>query len=267
MPREHKAASLRANGIDAQSKGENRSAIAFFSQALEALPTSSTILLLRARAFIATDDATKGLDDATSSVRLDPSNPEGHFLCGKTLYILGQHKDALTAFLISLSITSASDQRTEILNAIVDTLAQLCKKSRKTLEEKTDEKGDGNRTWSYPNLTELVQLYKNLRSTLPSTPGPRNLLDTNIDGELIAEEFQCLLCLSLLFQPVTAVCGHTFCRVCLARALDHNNVCPHCRASLSEHISMQRQDTNTCLTSLLQKCCPNEWEERNALFR
>jgi len=35
-----------------------------------------------------------------------------------------------------------------------------------------------------------------------------------------------VLCLKLLHQPVTIACGHSFCRPCLVRALDHIKACP-----------------------------------------
>ena len=43
------------------------------------------------------------------------------------------------------------------------------------------------------------------------------------------DEFECILCLKMLYQPVTAPCGHTFCRDCFLRAGDHSNKCPMCR--------------------------------------
>ena len=71
------------------------------------------------------------------------------------------------------------------------------------------------------------------------------------------EEFTCPLCAKLLFEPVTTSCGapflhttvqnnqtltkkitdgicagHSFCRGCLLRALDHMNRCPVCRTIL-----------------------------------
>ncbi|GAB0490041.1 hypothetical protein MMPV_001271 [Pyropia vietnamensis] len=42
----------------------------------------------------------------------------------------------------------------------------------------------------------------------------------------------CVLCLKLLHQPVTTACGHSFCRPCLVRALDHVEACPLCRAPI-----------------------------------
>lgn len=43
-----------------------------------------------------------------------------------------------------------------------------------------------------------------------------------------------LFVVSLLFEPVTASCGHTFCRECLYRVLDHAPTCPVCRTLLVE---------------------------------
>lgn len=43
------------------------------------------------------------------------------------------------------------------------------------------------------------------------------------------------LCLHRLFyEPVTTPCGHTFCKNCLERCLDHTPHCPLCKESLKE---------------------------------
>lgn len=43
------------------------------------------------------------------------------------------------------------------------------------------------------------------------------------------DDAECILCMKLLFEPVTTPCGHTFCRLCFARAMDHSSRCPMCR--------------------------------------
>jgi len=43
----------------------------------------------------------------------------------------------------------------------------------------------------------------------------------------------CLL-YSVLLNPVTTWCGHTFCRDCICRSFDHSPNCPVCRTTLSE---------------------------------
>jgi hypothetical protein len=43
------------------------------------------------------------------------------------------------------------------------------------------------------------------------------------------DAFECSICSDLFLEPVTAPCGHSFCRRCLARCLDHKSECPLCR--------------------------------------
>ena len=43
------------------------------------------------------------------------------------------------------------------------------------------------------------------------------------------EDFECALCVRLLYEPATLVCGHSFCRRCLKQALRHKSSCPLCR--------------------------------------
>ncbi|KAG5848270.1 hypothetical protein ANANG_G00096690 [Anguilla anguilla] len=38
---------------------------------------------------------------------------------------------------------------------------------------------------------------------------------------LQASDFECSLCMRLFYEPVTTPCGHTFCKSCLERCLDH----------------------------------------------
>ena len=57
-------------------------------------------------------------------------------------------------------------------------------------------------------------------------------------SKLNVEEFDCILCRRLLFESVTTPCGHTFCRLCLDRALDHSAHCPLCKTSLEEVLTM-----------------------------
>ncbi|KAK7952631.1 PUA-like domain-containing protein [Apiospora aurea] len=45
-------------------------------------------------------------------------------------------------------------------------------------------------------------------------------------------EMDCQVCYALFLDPLTTACGHTFCRVCLHRVLDHSEHCPICRREL-----------------------------------
>ena len=51
--------------------------------------------------------------------------------------------------------------------------------------------------------------------------------------ETVRLELECHVCYSLMVDPITTTCGHTFCRQCVARVLDHASLCPTCRRPLS----------------------------------
>ncbi|KAF8466400.1 PUA-like domain-containing protein [Kalaharituber pfeilii] len=81
----------------------------------------------------------------------------------------------------------------------------------------------------------------------------------------VQPELQCLVCYSLYLDPVTTACGHTFCRKCLERVLDHSLTCPMCRKV--QHIStaiLQFQGSNQVLTDLLGSLYPDESAQRMA---
>ena len=51
---------------------------------------------------------------------------------------------------------------------------------------------------------------------------------------LSVDDMECSLCYRLFYRPVTTPCGHSFCRECLDRCLDHQTNCPMCKSSLAE---------------------------------
>lgn len=82
----------------------------------------------------------------------------------------------------------------------------------------------------------------------------------------IKPEMQCLVCYALYLDPVTTVCGHTFCRKCLERVLDHSQMCPVCRKI--QNISttfLQFQLSNQQLTGVLVGLFPDEVTQRMAM--
>lgn len=86
----------------------------------------------------------------------------------------------------------------------------------------------------------------------------------NLDGALLErlrdvthKELDCLVCYNLMLDPTTTSCGHTFCRRCLGRVMDHSSICPFCRRGLHVPASLQNQSSNTILNSLLNGLCPD----------
>lgn len=89
--------------------------------------------------------------------------------------------------------------------------------------------------------------------TSPSSPVgdlPKALTPEHLQSDLI-DTLECQLCYMLLYEPLTTPCGHTFCRVCFARSLDHSSNCPLCRASMPSFSFFQDHPLNQGLVNLL----------------
>ena len=83
-----------------------------------------------------------------------------------------------------------------------------------------------------------------------------------------ASDFECPLCMRLLWQPITTPCGHTFCRVCLDRTLDHNSVCPMCKSPEVKKVYLiERREfvPNEFIESSMRRLLPAEYQERKIL--
>ncbi|WCJ35902.1 LON peptidase N-terminal domain and RING finger protein 3 [Euphorbia peplus] len=76
------------------------------------------------------------------------------------------------------------------------------------------------------------------------------------------DEFDCTLCLKLLYEPVTTPCGHSFCCSCILQSMDRGNKCPLCRTVL--FISPRTCAISVTLNNIIQKIFPEEYAERKS---
>jgi len=74
-----------------------------------------------------------------------------------------------------------------------------------------------------------------------------------------SDDFDCVLCLKLYYNPVTTSCGHSFCRDCILRALDHNASCPLCRTIL--HMD-SNHPVSVTLKSVIERNFSGEYKKR-----
>ena len=83
--------------------------------------------------------------------------------------------------------------------------------------------------------------------------------------EVIRNEMDCQVCYALMLDPLTTPCGHTFCRRCVARALDHSATCPVCRRDLHISAGTSSESSNKRLSKLLLTLCPEHVAARAEL--
>ncbi|CAN2388627.1 LON peptidase N-terminal domain and RING finger [Pristimantis euphronides] len=95
---------------------------------------------------------------------------------------------------------------------------------------------------------------------------PDLIADPSILHKLIdGGDFECSLCMRLFYEPVTTPCGHTFCKKCLERCLDHTPQCPLCKQSLTEYLAHRTYNVTALLEELIQQYLPEELSERRRL--
>ena len=82
-----------------------------------------------------------------------------------------------------------------------------------------------------------------------------------------SNDYECPLCMRLFWRPVTTPCGHTFCKTCLDRVLDHNTTCPMCKsATLKTYLSERRETTvNEFVEKAMRRLLPDEFADRKKL--
>ncbi|KHO00767.1 PUA-like domain protein [Metarhizium album ARSEF 1941] len=78
-------------------------------------------------------------------------------------------------------------------------------------------------------------------------------------------EVDCQVCYALFHDPFTTGCGHTFCRSCLHRTLDHSHRCPVCRCTLAINplLNSGLCPSNESITRLIELFWPDEKAARD----
>ncbi|ERF69507.1 hypothetical protein EPUS_01836 [Endocarpon pusillum Z07020] len=115
-------------------------------------------------------------------------------------------------------------------------------------------------TYTFADMGEL-----NYHSEVAYTPLPKQAdsieaLDVAVFAHLkeaIKVELECQVCYSLMLDPLTTSCGHTFCRKCVARVLDHSNLCPACRRVIPLLPGAQAEPSNKTTSQLISGLCPD----------
>ncbi|PHH68289.1 hypothetical protein CDD82_664 [Ophiocordyceps australis] len=81
-------------------------------------------------------------------------------------------------------------------------------------------------------------------------------------------EMDCQICYGLFIDPLTTGCGHTFCRSCLHRVLDHSRSCPVCRRPLSINSLLKRSScpSNYFISHLVETFWSSELQSRKELL-
>lgn len=114
-------------------------------------------------------------------------------------------------------------------------------------------------TFTMADLGELDYRADVRYESVPDAESQSRQLDRELLEKLretTQKELDCQICYNTMLDPVTTCCGHTFCRRCLTRVLDHSSHCPACRRSLPIPPSLSQHPSNNQIVALLSSLCP-----------
>lgn len=74
----------------------------------------------------------------------------------------------------------------------------------------------------------------------------------------VRNELDCQVCYTLIVDPLTTSCGHTFCRKCVALLLNHSDLCPVCRRKLNMPSTIREEPINRQIAGLMETLIPNQ---------
>eukprot|EP00211_Chloroparvula_japonica_P001910 CAMPEP_0119140900 /NCGR_PEP_ID=MMETSP1310-20130426/30004_1 /TAXON_ID=464262 /ORGANISM="Genus nov. species nov., Strain RCC2339" /LENGTH=465 /DNA_ID=CAMNT_0007132295 /DNA_START=77 /DNA_END=1474 /DNA_ORIENTATION=+ len=168
-----------------------------------------------------------GVRDLRRVLELDPSSGQAHALMGDCFVLMERYGEARECLLRGLAADPTNRQLNECLRIFDEQHSNL------------EHSMAGMSVGSPKAVEHQVRPKKGV-----------------VDG------LECTLCLRLYLEPITTPCGHSFCRGCLARAMDHQNRCPVCRTVLL--LNPQSHPCTVALQQLIQTYYQAELEERIA---
>lgn len=120
-------------------------------------------------------------------------------------------------------------------------------------------------TWSLATegglAVEAEVTYADIRSEerQDDSSGP-DVKALNLLQSTTRNEVDCQVCYALFHDPFTTGCGHTFCRSCLHRTLDHSRRCPMCRRTLAINplLNSDLCPSNESISRLIDLFWPDE---------
>jgi len=290
-----KSADIRTKANKLYSMNQLKDALKLYNQAFDLNTTDHLILGNRSITYLKMGNAKAALEDAELAIKLRPDWGKGYLRKGMAHRVLGNHTEAFKAFYNCLTLEGAQARPVKL--EMAKELYQLLKSSivnigRDSVSVNSDQSDPHSSNTSLsddfysckpsdlPNcLVELGEFLDNLGHEDPtfidmSKNQWLNVYEQTyrlpcraIYEKIESFDYECPLCMRLLWKPVTTPCGHTFCKVCLDRVLDHNTCCPMCKSATLKTYLCERKETNPTemVEYVMKKFLKDEYEERQKI--
>ncbi|KAF4790811.1 LON peptidase N-terminal domain and RING finger protein 1-like protein [Turdus rufiventris] len=303
---ERRLAGLAERVRERLARGDAREALRMAQRGVELALDSSSLRLCRAEALVALGQYPQALEDLDAVCRAEPGEHEAFFRKGKVLLEMGQRAEALLAWEHCLTLSPHFQPARREMEKIMEADApQPCTAahlgdahlssagsqvhggspllpSSTQAQDQEGELADGRGDAGSEHSQDT--------GTLPQ-PGERQEPESWAESQgqwllgnkdetaaakcaqpclgesLSISDLECSLCIRMFFEPVTTPCGHTFCKECLERCLDHRPNCPLCKQSLREYLKAGRYSPTVLLQDIMLATFPTQLAERRELHR
>ncbi|CAL1614010.1 unnamed protein product [Knipowitschia caucasica] len=275
--------------------GHFMEALRIIDDGLDLVPEDPSLKLYRAEANVGLLQLPEALHDLDYLSGLRPHWTEGQFCKGNVLLEMGRQTQALFHFHRCLKIQAdflpAKSQIKKILEAegvlvpeempaFLQVVSEFLKEpfSLSSMELSVHEppRGAEGEDGSYPlqvdedvgeasvTASPAAADEEQMRGIEPCT-AKCSASRENTLSLLDVGDVECPLCIRLFFEPVTTPCGHTFCKNCLERSLDHNLRCPLCKQPLQEYFRSRKFNVTAVLQDMLTLLFPSQLAERKEI--
>ena len=131
--------------------------------------------------------------------------------------------------------------------------------------EESEDDGQGPPDLAMEEAEESVLSCPGTPSSTASSSHPSSSSST---VALQLDDFTCCICLSLLLDPITLHCQHSYCRHCLVACFELSaKRCPSCRSPADAGLLYEHLLPNTLLTNILKAAFPSRYKRREELIR
>jgi len=271
-----RAIDLRNEGNKYLQRGDLLTAIRKYSEAVELAPMDHLLAGNRSNAFHRLGKFQAALDDAERSVMVKPDWAKGYFRKGMALQSQEKYKEALIAFFHCLVLEEYCSKSLRL--EINKSFYQIFTAGHLYLDDMNIDSDEGSDDESIEplNNAELTKKDRILAALLEGIEQSVGKLSSSFvqprkremssSSNLVKDDFECSLCFRSLWQPFSTKCGHTFCKSCINRALDHKLECPLCKAPLEGYLDDSNGKVNEFVEETFRRLFSADYNERQWIY-
>lgn len=242
-------------------------------------PENDNLFCLRSKGFLYARCPQNALKDLEKACNINPTKSKAFFSRAEILSRRGDYGEAMKMYLrASVLKPHDTEYRDSLTLCLLELFRQICHVHVPSYEknnlyckstERDDLRGQTPIFQACDQPSSDAEVLE-LQDTSSGKQDSSVKQDESKQARLTLEELQCKLCFNIIYEPVTTSCGHTFCRSCLYRCLDHRFYCPCCRTNLKNYLELITQGHwGNCevLTKVLSTKFPEEYNARRISYQ